>query len=386
MSLDGDCSNGQNNTNGRGEHAIFERLPIPPPQVYNGARLETSYVRQFLVDPRNPANIKTKDSLAPILLSSSGNSYQFDTILRMEAALGGSVHVGFMCETLSPPIDNGRIVITHQWTTPDIRKVAIKTASLKKWMDSSIHKSENPATEISLNQILGNNPFLPNFIESCVHSQKNGNGTVYMIFEFIEGGDLMDYIDRMPSEDVSRNIFTQIVRGVQFLHMNSICHRDLSLENIMFNPKTMTVKIIDLGMAIQAQKKENSLIHEFEYLKAQPSCGKLSYMAPEIISMMDHRPDKADVWTLGVILFALITCGASVLDVKGACYLDDRFRRLQKSQLNEMINESMSDINRKASIEIKDLLNKMLKINIDERCTLNQIINHPWLLGQSTYE
>lgn len=170
------------------------------------------------------------------------------------------------------------------------------------------------------------------------------------------------------------------------MHSHSICHRDLSLENIMFNRTTRTIKIIDLGMAIKAQMMENSPLHEFEYLIRQPPCGKQSYMAPEIINMIDYRPDKADIWTLGVILFALITNGASLLNNKGACYLDDRFRRLQNNQLHDMINEAMRDINRQASREIKDLLSIMLKINIDERCNLHQVITHPWFQGQSTYE
>ena len=97
----------------------------------------------------------------------------------------------------------------------------------------------------------------------------------------------------MP-EHIAASIVAQILAGLAFAHSKSICHRDMKPENIIYDPESGQIKIIDFGFAVISKEKLRIF------------CGTPSYMSPEIVGKRDYLGSAADVWACGAILFVLL--------------------------------------------------------------------------------
>lgn len=119
---------------------------------------------------------------------------------------------------------------------------------------------------------------------------------LYIILEYAEQGELFDYLvsNRFLAEDVAIEFFRQIVIALEYLHKRGICHRDLKPENILLD-SCARIKIADFGFA---RWVKSSL--------TETSCGSPHYAAPEIIRGQPYDGKIADIWSLGVILYALL--------------------------------------------------------------------------------
>jgi SNF related kinase len=123
---------------------------------------------------------------------------------------------------------------------------------------------------------------------------------LYLILELGDGGDMYDYIMKHTnglSESKARDYFKQIVRAIKYCHDLHVVHRDLKPENVVFFERTGEVKLTDFGFSnvFVPGKKLNT------------SCGSLAYSAPEILLGDSYDAPAVDVWSLGVILFMLVT-------------------------------------------------------------------------------
>lgn len=119
-----------------------------------------------------------------------------------------------------------------------------------------------------------------------------------MITELAERGELFDYIVRkgkMNPDEVFRT-FRQIINGLEYCHSQLICHRDLKPENLLLD-KNYNIKIADFGMA--------NIMSNDKLLET--SCGSPHYASPEVIKGKKYDGMQADVWSCGVILYALST-------------------------------------------------------------------------------
>lgn len=120
--------------------------------------------------------------------------------------------------------------------------------------------------------------------------------------ENAEGGEMFDYIvkQRHVEEPEACRFFHQIVDGLDELHKNDITHRDLKPENLLLKktPDGYMIKIVDFGL---------SNTHEGGRLLST-ACGSPCYAPPEMIAGKKYDGPKADIWSLGVTLFALV-CG-----------------------------------------------------------------------------
>ncbi len=120
------------------------------------------------------------------------------------------------------------------------------------------------------------------------------NGTIYLILEYCNCGDLSNYIQKDKSRINDFTYFKQIFKGLEYLYRNKILHRDMKPHNILI--KDNVIKISDFGFAKAFEK--NELITTF--------CGSPLYMAPEIIKNKEYNL-KSDIWSLGVIIYELLT-------------------------------------------------------------------------------
>lgn len=150
--------------------------------------------------------------------------------------------------------------------------------------------------------------------------------SVCFIMEFAAGGELRGYVERNKalSEEESRHFFKQIVRAVHYVHSKKIIHRDLKLENILLDGQNRC-KIVDFGLSDYVSSKERTVT----------DAGTEAYLAPEVYNgnSGDSDPYKIDVWSLGVILYALAhgrlpfsrpdweTCAK--LDAEGPSFAED---------------------------------------------------------------
>ena len=159
----------------------------------------------------------------------------------------------------------------------------------------------------------------------------------------------------MDEEEALRH-FRQLLSAVGYCHSFNICHRDLKPENILLT-KNLEIKVADFGMAALHQTPEHRL---------QTSCGSPHYAAPEVIRATFYRGDDADVWSMGVILYASL-----------AGYLP--FDHDDLSGLLDAIKKGHYKMPSHFSSEAADLIHRMLQLNPRDRIRTSQIWRHPLL-------
>lgn len=180
---------------------------------------------------------------------------------------------------------------------------------------------------------------------------------ICMVMEYVESGDLFDYIvlNGRLSEDESRHFFQQIIAGVDYCHTNRVVHRDLKPENLLLDQERSSIKIADFGLS--------NIMRDGQFLKS--SCGSPNYAAPEVIQRHWYAGPEVDVWSCGVILYAML-CGVLPFD-------DENI-----SSLYRKIIDCMYMLPSHLSVEARDLITSMLKADPLQRITIAEIRRHPF--------
>uniref|UniRef100_A0ACB8F3C2 Protein kinase, AMP-activated, alpha 2 catalytic subunit n=1 Tax=Sphaerodactylus townsendi TaxID=933632 RepID=A0ACB8F3C2_9SAUR len=126
----------------------------------------------------------------------------------------------------------------------------------------------------------------------------------FMVMEYVSGGELFDYICKngRVEEAEARRLFQQILSAVDYCHRHMVVHRDLKPENVLLDAH-MNAKIADFGLS--------NMMSDGEFLRT--SCGSPNYAAPEVISGRLYAGPEVDIWSCGVILYALL-CGTLPFD------------------------------------------------------------------------
>lgn len=170
------------------------------------------------------------------------------------------------------------------------------------------------------------------------------------------------------------------MQGLHFLQSRGICHRDLSLENILVDDDNCL--LIDFGMCLRvpySSMSNRNLISDVSkgsmrrLIKPMGTCGKHNYMSPEIYRNTDNFDGFAvDLWSAGVILYIMLT-GFPPYDQ--ATRADQRFEIIVEGQLVEQLR--LWEIN--ISDEAGDLLQCMLTLDPRKRLSLAEVMTHPWV-------
>ncbi|XP_064634284.1 maternal embryonic leucine zipper kinase-like [Lineus longissimus] len=184
--------------------------------------------------------------------------------------------------------------------------------------------------------------------------------TFFMVLEYCPGGELFDYIvskDRLK-EDESRVFFRQIVSAVGYIHKKGYAHRDLKPENLLLD-EDQNLKLTDFGLC--ARPKGGMGNH------LETCCGSPAYAAPELILGMQYLGSEADVWSMGVLLYALL-CGFLPFD-------DDNIRILY-----DKIKGGKYETPRWLSHESLRILQNMLQTDPKRRIKVNELCNQPWMI------
>jgi len=179
---------------------------------------------------------------------------------------------------------------------------------------------------------------------------------IFLVNEYVSGGELFDYIVSKGrlSMDEARNFFHQIISGVEYCHFQKIVHRDLKPENLLLDANK-NIKLADFGLS--------NLMRDGEFLRT--SCGSPNYAAPEVISGHLYAGPEVDVWSCGVILYALL-CGSLPFD-------DESIPNLFKK-----IKSGMYSLPTHLSQLARNLIPRMLEVDPMKRITIPEIRMHPW--------
>jgi serine/threonine protein kinase len=178
---------------------------------------------------------------------------------------------------------------------------------------------------------------------------------LFLVMEFVDGLELFEFLVRRalpPGEALA--FFHQIICGLEYCHRRLIVHRDLKPENLLLD-RQLRLKIADFGMT--SLNPPGSLL--------ETSCGSPHYCDPMVVSGERYDGLKADIWSCGVILYAMVT---------GRLPFDDENlqRLLLKVQAGQFhLPSDLPD-------DLRDLIKKMLTVDPDERITLEGIKAHPW--------
>uniref|UniRef100_A0A8C6UNF7 Maternal embryonic leucine zipper kinase n=1 Tax=Neogobius melanostomus TaxID=47308 RepID=A0A8C6UNF7_9GOBI len=183
---------------------------------------------------------------------------------------------------------------------------------------------------------------------------------ILMVIEYCPGGELFDYIitkDRL-SEEETRVFFRQIVSAIAYVHSQGYAHRDLKPENLLID-EDHNLKLIDFGLCA---RPKGGLSYEL-----MTCCGSPAYAAPELVQGKAYIGSEADVWSMGVLLFALL-CGYLPFD-------DDNYMVLYRK-----ISGGKYDNPEWLSPGSVLLLNQMMQVDPKRRVTVRQLLDHPWVL------
>ncbi|CAK7262585.1 Serine/threonine-protein kinase [Sporothrix epigloea] len=180
----------------------------------------------------------------------------------------------------------------------------------------------------------------------------------YMLFEYVNGGQMLDYIisHGKLKEKPARKFSRQIASALDYCHRNSIVHRDLKIENILIS-KTGDIKIIDFGLS--------NLFAPRGHLRT--FCGSLYFAAPELLQARAYTGPEVDVWSFGIVLYVLV-CGKVPFDDQSI------------PALHTKIKKGVVDYPNWLSNECKHLLSRMLVTEPRQRATMQEVLNHSWML------
>ncbi|TFL00331.1 hypothetical protein BDV98DRAFT_112370 [Pterulicium gracile] len=182
---------------------------------------------------------------------------------------------------------------------------------------------------------------------------------IWIVTELCYGGELFDYLVEKGrlSEEETRVIFGQLCLAVHYLHEKGIVHRDLKLENVLLDEKCR-VKLGDFGFT--REYESNVFMETF--------CGTTGYASPEMLQGKKYCGPEVDIWSLGIILYTLLT---------GTLPFDDDD---ELEMRNKIIKGSYEDPEW-LSADARNLLSKILQSDPSKRPCIANILTHPWFIS-----
>ncbi|CAH6778102.1 Gm4922 [Phodopus roborovskii] len=210
---------------------------------------------------------------------------------------------------------------------------------------------EQKTSEVDIMKILSH----PNIVSllQVIETEQN----VYLIMEVAKGEQLFNYIRKAGclKEDEARSIFVQLLSAIGYCHDEGIVHRDLKPDNVIVDEQGK-VKIIDFGLGARFRPGQ----------KLERLCGAFQFIPPEVFLGIPYDGPKVDIWTLGVLLYYMVT---GIVPFGGDTL----------SELREQVLKGRYDIPYQLSRELRSMISLLLTMNARQRPTVWDLIGHPWL-------
>ncbi|PSC71591.1 CBL-interacting kinase 32 [Micractinium conductrix] len=200
-------------------------------------------------------------------------------------------------------------------------------------------------------------PHIVNLLEVMSSRDK-----IFMVLELVTGGELFDKIvaEGPMKESLARRVFSQLLDAVGHCHSQGVYHRDLKPENVLLSSNGV-VKLSDFGLGVLPHPSGMDGL-------LRTTCGTPNYVAPEVLAKKGYQGGPADIWSLGVVLYVILS-GCLPFDE------DDLVTLFHK------ISAAQYEVPPWLSHEAVALLAAMLQPAPEQRATIEQIWQHPWLRG-----
>ncbi|OAT08727.1 CAMK/CAMKL/PASK protein kinase [Blastomyces gilchristii SLH14081] len=196
----------------------------------------------------------------------------------------------------------------------------------------------------------------PNIVEMKGFFEDDTNYYIEMVPHGLPGMDLFDYIELRSKmdEDECRNIFYQVVDAIHHLHTKAhVVHRDIKDENVILDGEGR-IKLIDFGSAAYISKGPFDVF-----------VGTIDYAAPEVLQGKSYGGKEQDVWALGILLYTIV-------------YKENPFYNI-----DEILDHPLRVPYLPFSEECIDLIRQMLDRDVDQRLTIEGVMQHPWMMPAS---
>ena len=182
---------------------------------------------------------------------------------------------------------------------------------------------------------------------------------ICIVMEYICAGDLLSYIKKRSklTETIAKFIFKQIILALQYIHNHNIVHRDIKLDNILIDLDN-NIKICDFGVSKKI-KKDDVMVEQ---------CGTPAYIAPEILKNRGYNGFGVDVWSAGVVLYAMLS---GTVPFKGG----------DLKELHKLIIEGEYKSIKNISKEANHLIKCLLEVEPKNRIKIEDILVHPWMIN-----
>ncbi|KAM9380600.1 testis-specific serine/threonine-protein kinase 2 [Phaethornis superciliosus] len=189
-------------------------------------------------------------------------------------------------------------------------------------------------------------------------------GKMYIVMELGVKGDLLHYINVMGAmqEDVACVRFQQLASAIKHCHESGFVHRDLKCENILLDAD-LNIKLSDFGFSKSLSRDENGNI-----ILSETFCGTAEYAAPEVLQYIPYDPRMSDIWSLGVILYKMVSASMP--------FDNSNVRKMVRIQKRHSITFPDSKC---LTGECKELICHLLHPNVSERLRIDEVLKHLWL-------
>jgi len=194
----------------------------------------------------------------------------------------------------------------------------------------------------------------PNIIR--IYGYFSDEDRIYLVLEYAMNGDIFNEVQLCRlDEHTAANYIAQIVHGIQYMHSNFVIHRDIKLENIYLSGEGQ-IKMGDFGWAV----------HNPKNLKGDTVVGTRNYIAPEMLSGEEYD-HKVDIWSLGIVAYEMLVGELP-------------FYGVNDKELEHNILTAELKLPGFLSKPCQNLLLGLLKRNPSDRITLEQVLQHPWII------
>ncbi|CAJ1811004.1 unnamed protein product [Sphenostylis stenocarpa] len=250
--------------------------------------------------------------------------------------------------------------VYHATSLDTSQSVAVKAVSKSKVLNGGF--TANVEREISIMRRLRHSNIVDLFEVLATKTK------IYFVMEFAGGGELFHEVARKGrlAENAARFYFRQLISAVKHCHSRGVFHRDLKLDNLLLD-ENGSLKVSDFGLsAVTGQIRPDGLLHTV--------CGTPTYVAPEILVKRGYDGAKVDLWSCGVVLFAL-TAGYLPFNDYNITVL---YRKIYRGQFR---------FPRWMSTDLRFLLSRLLDTNPETRITVDDIYQDTWFnAGEDLYD
>mmetsp|Transcript_17235 Transcript_17235/g.24514 ORF Transcript_17235/g.24514 Transcript_17235/m.24514 type:complete len:402 (+) Transcript_17235:303-1508(+) len=383
---------------------IEARDPVPFPEPELGRCTRDVIIRYIVRDERLQAVLTRAPSSG--IESDSDMDDEDDDDTKYLVILDGGEKALWLHEVLRDAI-YGKV-----WSTYVVRRRQQQTASyMDIWdvtgercavkemlwflIEKKFRHTEDPVKEVSAMQYLrrwhnGNNTAMQESLDTNVVMLRNAltdDIFLYVVTPYFEGGELFYSLygeDTRFNEDEARYYMDSILNGIETLQRAGICHRDLSIENIMIHRGHCV--IIDMGQCIRIPYAERQQQHRLLIHPQGPS-GKWRMRSPEIERELSGNAEPfdghaVDMWAVGTILFTMVVGFVALEDPKKERrFVEMASHLMRNGRINGVTHFLNAHRNIHFSPELVTLLQDMFWLDPRQRLSLGQVRAHPWMNG-----